>query len=139
VLLSDGYLANSAEPWAIPDMQALEPISIGHPTAIGLNGAGFLPFARDAETLARPWALPGTPGLEHRIGGLSKQPGTGNVSYDPSDTQQMNDERRAKVAALADWLPEQDVFGPESGKLLVLGWGGTYGALRQAVTPTCAT
>jgi 2-oxoglutarate ferredoxin oxidoreductase subunit alpha len=133
IVLSDGYLANSAEPWRIPDVNAMAPIQIGHPTAIGLNGTGFLPFARDAETMARPWALPGTPGLEHRIGGLSKEPGTGNVSYDPIHTQQMNDERRAKVAGLADYLPEQDVYGPESGDLLVLGWGGTFGALRQAV------
>ncbi|MCC7019795.1 MAG: 2-oxoacid:acceptor oxidoreductase subunit alpha [Ardenticatenales bacterium] len=133
VVLSDGYLANSAEPWRIPDVGAMAPIQIGHPTAIGLNGTGYLPFARDAETMARPWALPGTPGLEHRIGGLSKEPGTGNVSYDPTHTQQMNDERRAKVAGLADYLPEQDVYGPESGDLLVLGWGGTFGALRQAV------
>lgn len=133
VLLSDGYLANSAEPWTIPDVHAMEPIQIGHPTSLGLNGTGFLPFARNAETMARPWALPGTPGLEHRIGGLSKEPGTGNVSYDPAHTQQMNDERRAKVASLADYLPEQDVYGPESGELLVLGWGGTFGALRQAV------
>jgi len=133
VVLSDGYLANSAEPWRIPDVSAMAPIQIGHPTAIGLNGTGYLPFARDAETMARPWALPGTPGLEHRIGGLSKEPGTGNVSYDPTHTQQMNDERRAKVAGLAEYLPEQDVYGPESGDLLVLGWGGTFGALRQAV------
>ncbi len=133
VLLSDGYLANSAEPWAIPDVASLEPIVVGHPTALGLDGAAFRPFERDAGTLARPWALPGTAGLEHRIGGLSKEPGTGNVSYDPAHTQQMNDERRAKVAALADHLPEQDVFGPSSGDLLVLGWGGTFGALRQAV------
>jgi len=133
VLLSDNYIANSAEPWALPDPEALEPIRIVHPGLADLDGGAYMPYTRDPETGARPWAVPGTAGLEHRIGGLSKQPATGNVSYDPDDTQAMNDQRRAKIARLAEYLPEQEVFGPARGDLLVLGWGGTFGAIRQAV------
>ena len=136
VMLSDGFLANSAEPWSIPDPAAMAPIPIAHPTAAGLgvdDDHPFLPYARDAATLARPWALPGTEGLEHRIGGLSKQPGTGNVSYAPEDQERMVTDRAAKVAALANVIPEQAVFGDPKGRLLVLSWGGTYGTMRQAV------
>jgi len=135
-MLSDGFLANSAEPWSIPDPAAMAPIPIAHPTAAGLgvdDDHPFLPYARDAATLARPWALPGTEGLEHRIGGLSKQPGTGNVSYAPEDQERMVTDRAAKVAALANVIPEQAVFGDPKGRLLVLSWGGTYGTMRQAV------
>jgi 2-oxoglutarate ferredoxin oxidoreductase subunit alpha len=132
LVLSDGYIANSAEPWAIPDPTTFPELPVSHPTAMGLGGEPFMPYQRDETSLARPWALPGTRGLEHRVGGLTKEPNTGNVSYNPEYTQLMNDERRAKVAALADVIPEQDVFGPDSGDLLVLGWGGTFGALRQA-------
>ena len=129
ILLSDGYLANSSEPWRIPNPDLIAPIIVEHPT----NPEGFLPYARDPETMGRPWAIPGTPGLEHRIGGLGKAPLTGNVSYKPEHHQQMIDERAAKVAKLADYIPEQDVMGPTSGDLLVVGWGSTYGAIRSAV------
>jgi 2-oxoglutarate ferredoxin oxidoreductase subunit alpha len=134
IVLSDGYLANSAEPWAIPDPAEMEPIVVHHPTA-GEFGDGhrFLPYGRDADTMGRPWALPGTFGLEHRIGGLAKQPGTGNVSYVPEDHDQMARERAAKVAKLADVIPPLEVFGAQSGDLLVIGWGGSYGAIHQAV------
>lgn len=129
ILLSDGYLANSSEPWRIPNPDLIAPIIVEHPT----NPEGFLPYARDPETMGRPWAIPGTPGLEHRVGGLGKAPLTGNVSYRPEHHQQMIDERAAKVAKLADFIPEQDVMGPTSGDLLVVGWGSTYGAIRSAV------
>lgn len=129
VLLTDGYIANSSEPWRIPNPDMIAPIIIDHPT----NPEGFMPYRRDDDSMARPWAIPGTKGLEHRIGGLAKAPVTGNVSYNPVHNQQMNDDRAAKVAKLADVIPEQDVFGPESGDVLVVGWGGTYGALRSAV------
>ncbi len=133
IVLSENFLANSAEPWIIPDPSTFEPIVVTHPTGNGLDGEPYLPYARDETTLGRPWAIPGTAGLEHRIGGLSKEPLTGGVSYSPDHTQQMNDIRRAKVAGLADIIPPLEVFGPETGKLLVLGWGGTYGSIRQAV------
>ncbi|RME83182.1 MAG: 2-oxoacid:acceptor oxidoreductase subunit alpha [Caldilineae bacterium] len=133
VLLSDGYLANSSEPWQIPDPDEIPPLHIEHPRTTN-NEDHFLPYKRDPETLGRPWALPGTPGLEHRIGGLEKSPEYGNVSYAPRDHQQMVNERAAKVARLADVIPEQTVFGPESGKLLIVGWGSTYGAIHAAVS-----
>ena len=133
LVLSDGYIANSAEPWAIPDPASLPELPVSHPTALGRGtDEPYLPYERNTESLARPWALPGTRGLEHRVGGLTKEPNTGNVSYNPDYTQLMNDERRAKVAGLAEVIPEQDVFGADTGDLLVLGWGGTFGALRQA-------
>ncbi len=132
IILSDGFLANSSEPWMIPDAAAIPPIEISHPD--GPNGDdSFLPYLRDPETLARPWALPGTRGLEHRIGGLSKAPVTGNVSYNPLHHEQMVRDRAEKIARLAEIIPEQDIFGPESGELLLLSWGGTYGAVRSAV------
>lgn len=132
VILSDGYLANSAEPWSIPDPDAIPSITITHPA--NLNGdEHYLPYKRNPETLGRPWALPGTPNLEHRLGGLGKQPETGNVSYLPHENQQMTDERAEKVARLADLMPPQEVFGPAEGDLLVLGWGSTFGAIRSAV------
>ncbi|MCO6453635.1 MAG: 2-oxoacid:acceptor oxidoreductase subunit alpha [Caldilineales bacterium] len=133
VLLSDGYLANSAEPWSIPDPDSIPPLAVEHPE--GLNGDEvFMPYRRDPVTLARPWAIPGTPGLEHRVGGLEKSPEYGNVSYSPQDHQRMTDDRAAKVARLADIIPEQNVYGPERGDLLVVGWGSTYGAIHAAVT-----
>lgn len=132
VILSDGYLANSAEPWPIPDPTSLAPIQVTHPTQADI-GDRFMPYARDLATLARPWAIPGTPGLEHRIGGLSKQPGTGNVSHAPKDHEQMIRERAEKVARLADAISPLEVLGPLHGELLVVGWGSTYGAIRQAV------
>lgn len=133
-VLSDGYLANSAEPWIIPDPADLAPIAVHHPTLADYgDGNRFLAYGRDPETMARPWALPGTPGLEHRIGGLGKKPGTGAVSYAPEDFEQMIRERAAKVAKLAEFIPPLTVFGDESGDLLVVGWGSSYGAIHQAV------
>lgn len=133
VILSDGFLANSSEPWAIPNADDIPPIEVHHPQGRS-NGEGpFLPYQRDPETLARPWGIPGTPGLEHRIGGLSKAPVTGNVSYDPKHNEQMNRDRAEKIARLADVIPEQEVYGPSSGELLVVSWGGTFGAVRSAV------
>ena len=135
MILSDGFLANSSEPWLIPNPDDIAPIPVSHPAA-NANGSGepFLPYAREAETLARPWAIPGTAGLEHRIGGLSKAPLTGNVSYDPMHHQQMVADRAEKIVRLAEFLPEQEVFGPSAGDLLMLSWGGTFGAVRSAVT-----
>lgn len=136
IMLTDGFLANSSEPWAIPNPDNIPPIHITHPAApAGDNGAEepFLPYKRDPETGARPWAIPGTPGLEHRIGGLSKAPLTGNISYRPEHHEQMCQERAAKVARLAEFIPEQDVFGPDEGELLLISWGGTFGAARSAV------
>ena len=127
-ILSDGYIANGAEPWKIPNAADLEPIEVTHPQA---DGETFLPYSRD-ENLARPWAIPGTPGLAHRIGGLEKEDGTGNVSYDPENHQHMVDTRANKIAKVADFVDPLEVDGPEGG-LLVLGWGGTYGACRTAV------
>ncbi len=133
-MLMDGYLANSSEPWNIPDPDSIEPIVIEHATEPNGPDGRFLPYKRDPITMARPWAIPGTPGLEHRVGGLDKAPETGNVSYVPAHHQQMVNERAAKVARLADVIPEQEIFGPKEGELLVVGWGGTYGAIHAAVT-----
>ncbi len=138
IMMSDGYLGNGAEPWKIPDVDSIPPIEIHHPTEPNGENGKFLPYKRDPETLARPWAIPGTPGLEHRLGGLAKQPETGNVSYNPHDNQQMTNERAEKVARLAEWLPEQEVFGPEDGDLLVVSWGSTFGATRSAVQSALA-
>ncbi|MGA1195505.1 MAG: 2-oxoacid:acceptor oxidoreductase subunit alpha [Candidatus Latescibacterota bacterium] len=129
VFLSDGYLANSSEPWQIPNPDDIPAIVVNHPT----NPTDFLPYKRDPKTLARPWALPGTPGLEHRLGGLGKEDGTGNVSYDPDDNQHMANIRAERLARIADRIPLQKVMGPKTGDLLVVGWGGTYGAIRTAV------
>jgi 2-oxoglutarate ferredoxin oxidoreductase subunit alpha len=133
-MMMDGYLANSSEPWNIPDADDIEPIIIEHPTEPNGPDGKFLPYKRDPITMGRPWAIPGTPGLEHRVGGLDKAPETGNVSYVPEHHQQMVNERAAKVARLADVIPEQEVFGPKEGELLIVGWGGTYGAIHAAVS-----
>ncbi|HTM54818.1 MAG TPA: 2-oxoacid:acceptor oxidoreductase subunit alpha [Pirellulales bacterium] len=130
-LLTDGYIANGAEPWRIPDVDSLPQLVIKHPTGKD-NGDVFHPYARD-ERLARPWALPGTPGLMHRIGGLEKQDITGNVNYEPANHEHMVNLRARKVALVANDLPLQEVDGPHSGKLLVVSWGGTYGAVATAV------
>jgi 2-oxoglutarate ferredoxin oxidoreductase subunit alpha len=132
VILSDGYLANGAEPWLIPDVDSLPRNPIEHRTETDQ----FHPYMRDPDTLARPWAVPGTPGLEHRIGGLSKKPITGEVSYDPEDNEQMNNLRAAKIARIASDIPPIEVNGPDEGKLLVVGWGGTFGAITSAVQET---
>ncbi len=129
VILSDGYLANSAEPWLIPDVESL----VRHPVEHWTKVEGFQPYARDPETLARPWAIPGTAGLEHCIGGLSKENITGRVSYDPKNNEQMAHLRAEKVARIAAEIPPLEVNGPERGKLLVVGWGGTFGAITSAV------
>lgn len=130
MLLTDGYIANGSEPWRIPKFSDLKKIEITHPGP-RQNGQAFLPYQRD-ERLARPWALPGTVGLEHRIGGLEKQDVTGNVSYDPANHQHMVNTRAAKVANIAGDIPPQKLDGPASGDLLVLSWGGTYGACATA-------
>lgn len=131
MVLSDAYLANGSEPWRIPAMADLEPIPVERPGP-GHEGTRFQPYARN-ERLARPWALPGTPGLMHRIGGLEKQDVTGTVSYDPANHQHMVELRARKIAAIASDIPPQEVEGPPEGRLLVVGWGGTYGALATAV------
>jgi len=131
ILLSDGYIANGSEPWLIPDANSLPKIEITHPGPLQ-EGETFMPYARN-ERLARPWAIPGTEGLMHRVGGLEKQDVTGNVSYDPGNHQHMTDVRAKKVANIADDVPPQEVNGPESGDLLVLSWGGTYGTNTTAV------
>ena len=131
MILSDGYLANGSEPWRIPEIADLPKVEVEHPGP-ELNGKEFMPYERD-ERLARPWAIPGTPGLMHRIGGLEKQDGTGNVCYDPDNHEHMCQIRAKKVANIADDIPLQELDGPDSGDLLVLSWGGTYGACATAV------
>ncbi|HEV3080002.1 MAG TPA: 2-oxoacid:acceptor oxidoreductase subunit alpha [Gemmataceae bacterium] len=134
-LLSDGYIANGAEPWLIPNIEALPKITVKHPTEPNTNGNGeakFMPYKRDAR-LVRQWAIPGTPGLEHRIGGLEKEDITGNVSYDPQNHEHMVKTRAQKIANIANEIPLLEVNGPAEGDLLVIGWGGTYGAIVSAV------
>ncbi len=131
LVLSDAYLANGSEPWRIPRVKDLPPIPVAHPRP-GVNGDVFHPYARD-ERLARPWALPGTPRLMHRLGGLEKQDVTGDVSYAPENHERMIEFRARKVAAIARDIPPQAVEGPDRGRVLVIGWGGTYGALATAV------
>lgn len=131
IVISDGYLANSAEPWQIPDVDSLERTEIEFAKPIDVGE--FQPYSRDPETLARPWAIPGTPGLEHRIGGLTKQDGTGNVSYDADNHAKMIELRKQKIERIADSIPPVEVDGPDSGELLVLGWGGTKGSITAAV------
>jgi 2-oxoglutarate ferredoxin oxidoreductase subunit alpha len=133
ILLSDGYIANGAEPWKFPKSEDLAPIEVKFKTELGHGEEKFQPYLRD-EKLVRPWAIPGTPGLEHRIGGLEKQNITGNVSYDPENHQLMVKIREEKVAKIADHIPQQKLdSGPEKGDLLVLGWGSTFGAIKSAV------
>jgi 2-oxoglutarate ferredoxin oxidoreductase subunit alpha len=134
-LLSDGYLANGAEPWMIPKIEDMPEIKVVHPTTPNSNGDSaphFLPYKRDAR-LVRQWAVPGTPGLEHRIGGIEKEDVTGNVSYDPANHEHMVRTRAKKVANIANEIPLLEVVGPSEGDLLVIGWGGTYGAITSAV------
>lgn len=133
IFLSDGYIANGAEPWRFPQSNDLPPITVKFKTELGHGEDKFQPYLRD-EKLVRPWAIPGVPGLEHRIGGLEKQNNTGNVSYDPENHQLMVKIRQEKVDKIADYIPEQTLdSGPENGKILVLGWGSTYGAIKSAV------
>jgi len=127
-LLSDGYLANGAEPWLIPRAEDLPAI----PVAFRTDPKGYFPYLRDPETLARPWAIPGTPGLEHRIGGLEKEYLTGNVSYAPANHEQMVRVRARKIAGIVREIPPIEIHGPAAGDLLVIGWGSTYGAIESA-------
>src|SRR5688572_7359190 len=130
VLLSDGYLANGSEPWLLPKVEDLPDLRFDFRT----DPSGFAPYLRDPRTLARPWAIPGTPGLEHRVGGLEKEDGTGNVSYDPLNHEHMIHQRAEKVARIAHEIPPVEVVGdPDGGDLLVLGWGSTAGAITGAV------
>jgi len=129
ILLTDGYLANGAEPWLIPDPAALPEV----PVTFRTEASGFFPYLRDEETLSRPWVIPGTPDLEHRIGGLEKEYLTGNVSYAPTNHEQMIRVRARKIAGIIREIPPLEVFGPPEGELLVVGWGSTYGSITQAV------
>src|ERR1700674_5509196 len=130
ILLTDGQLANGAEPWMLPDVDNLPPIKIEFRT----DPEGFQPYIRDPETLTRPWAIPGTPGLEHRIGGLSTEDVTGNVSYSPANNELMVRTRARKIAGVEREMPPTDIFGDtDGGDLVVLGWGSTYGPIREAV------
>jgi 2-oxoglutarate/2-oxoacid ferredoxin oxidoreductase subunit alpha len=129
MFLSDGYLGNGAEPWKIPAMHELPDI----PVKFHTDRESFQPYRRDPRTLARLWAIPGTPGLEHRIGGLEKEDVTGNVSYDPQNHEKMVHLRAQKIAGIAADIPEVKVMGPDKGRLLVLGWGSTHGCITSAV------
>jgi 2-oxoglutarate ferredoxin oxidoreductase subunit alpha len=129
IYLSDGYLGNGSEPWKIPNVEDLPKI----PVIFRTDPEGFFPYLRDPQTLARPWAVPGTPGMEHRIGGLEKADVTGNVSYDPDNHEKMVRLRAEKIARIANDIPEVEVYGKREGELLIVGWGGTYGAITAAV------
>jgi 2-oxoglutarate ferredoxin oxidoreductase subunit alpha len=128
-VLSDGYLANGAEPWNLPRFEDLAAI----PVTFRTDPTGFLPYQRDPATLARPWVRPGTPGLEHRIGGIEKQDGTGNISYDPKNHELMTHHRARKVALIAQEIPPTSIRGEASGDLIVVGWGSTSGAIAAAI------
>ena len=130
-LLTDGYIANGAEPWSIPKISELPPIEVKHPTSAPSGESAYLPYLRD-ERLVRPWAIPGTAGLEHRIGGIEKADVTGNICYDAENHEHMTRIRRQKVANIADAIPPQTVEGPASGDVLLVSWGGTFGAVRTA-------
>src|SRR5436305_2301367 len=138
IFLSDGYIANGAEPWKFPKSEELPAIEVKFKQGLDEDEPTFLPYKRD-EKLVRPWAIPGTAGLEHRIGGLEKQDITGNVSYDPDNHQLMVKIRQEKVDKIAQYIPEQIIDnGPEKGKLLIVGWGSTYGAIKSAVVDLLA-
>jgi len=128
LLLSDGFIANGSEPWLVPSPESLPPIDVSFRT----DPVDFAPFVRNHATLARPWVKPGTPGLEHRIGGLEHQDGSGNVSYDPKNHERMTLMREEKVARIARDIPPAQVFGDPAGDVLLVGWGGTYGSLHAA-------
>lgn len=133
IFLSDGYIANGAEPWKYPESKDLPSIEVKFKTELGHHEEIFQPYLRD-EKLVRPWAIPGFPGLEHRVGGLEKQNITGNVSYDPDNHQMMVKLRQEKIDKIADYIPEQKIDnGPDKGNVLVLGWGSTYGAIKSAI------
>lgn len=131
MLLTDGYVANASEPWRIPDFSAYEKFPVTHRT----DPEGFTPYVRDPETLARAWAVPGTPGLEHRLGGIEKDFDTGHISYEPMNHQRMTDVRHEKIARVVNHIPQQTVDqGNDSGKLAIIGWGSTYGPISRAVS-----
>ena len=133
MLLTDGYIANAAEPWKVPDMSGYEPFPVSYFDTRPAEGEGVMPYSRNGD-LARPWIKPGTPGLEHRIGGIEKAPGTGNIDYRPEVHQEMTDTRAAKVNKVAESIPMQDVCaGKEGAKVAVVGWGSTFGPIHQAV------
>ncbi|HSK13767.1 MAG TPA: 2-oxoacid:acceptor oxidoreductase subunit alpha, partial [Phnomibacter sp.] len=133
ILLSDGYIANGAEPWKFPTVDSLPKFPVKFKTMLGDGEDKFQPYLRDEKGI-RPWAIPGTPGLEHRVGGLEKQNITGNVNYEPDNHQLMVKLRQEKVDKIAQYIPEQKLdAGPEKGKVLVLGWGSTYGGIKSAV------
>jgi 2-oxoglutarate ferredoxin oxidoreductase subunit alpha len=129
IVLSDGYLANGAEPWRVPAVEEIPAVAVNR----AIDPEGFMPYKRNPETLARPWAIPGTPGLEHRIGGLEKQDVTGNINYEPLNHENMVRIRAAKVAAVAQDIPNVLPAGDPEGDLLVVSWGSTFGAITQAV------
>ena len=129
IVLSDGYLANGAEPWRIPSLDEVPKFPVHFET----NPEGFLPYRRDPQTLARPWAIPGTPGLEHRVGGLEKQDVTGNVNYEPLNHEKMVRLRAAKVQAISQDVPDVVPAGDPDGDLLIVAWGSTYGAVTAAL------
>lgn len=133
MLLTDGYIANAAEPWKVPDMSGYQPFPVEFFDQAPAEGEAVMPYARNGD-LARPWIKPGTPGLEHRIGGIEKQPGTGNIDYSPAAHQEMTDTRVAKVLNVAKVIPDQDIcLGKEGAKVAVVGWGSTFGPIHQAV------
>ncbi|MGE3505111.1 MAG: 2-oxoacid:acceptor oxidoreductase subunit alpha [Alphaproteobacteria bacterium] len=135
ILLTDGYLANASEPWRIPDLDQIKPF----PVSFRTDPEGFHPFLRDPQTLARVWAVPGTPGLGHRIGGIERDYNTGHISYDPANHQRMTDVRANKILNIANDIPLQTVDqGPDSGKVAVVGWGSTYGPINRAVSTLLA-
>jgi 2-oxoglutarate ferredoxin oxidoreductase subunit alpha len=128
IFLSDGYVGNGSEPWKIPDVHSLPKLEWHY----AREGEPFSPYKRDPKTMARPWAVPGQKGLEHRIGGLEKSAATGDISYDPRNHHEMTLARKGRVDRIVDDIPDLEVQGPSSGDLLILGWGGTYGAITSA-------
>jgi 2-oxoglutarate ferredoxin oxidoreductase subunit alpha len=133
MLLTDGYIANAAEPWKVPDMAGYAPFSVRFHDEAPAEGEGVNPYARD-EKLARVWIKPGTPALTHRIGGIEKNVGTGHIDYGPANHQKMTDIRHDKVRGVRDSIPDQEVtLGEAGGKLAVVGWGSTFGPIHQAV------
>ena len=133
MLLTDGYIANAAEPWKVPDMASYAPFPVSFLEEVPEHDKSVMPYARNDE-LARPWIKPGTAGLEHRIGGIEKAPGSGNIDYSPEAHAEMTRVRAAKVAGVVHSIPDQAVcLGEDSGELAVVGWGSTYGPIHQAV------
>tara|TARA_Y100001934_G_C12352839_1_gene776350 strand:+ start:522 stop:2369 length:1848 start_codon:yes stop_codon:yes gene_type:complete len=133
MLLSDGYIANGSEPWKFPNVKDLPRFKFNYVNNKLDDESDFLPYDRDENTLARKWAIPGNKGYEHRIGGLEKDDGSGNVSYDPENHHSMTLKRQKKVDIVSNFIPDVEIYGPDSGKLLVVGWGGTYGSIKSAV------